>query len=217
MARLYKAVLFAVPMLLIGSGQMRGQASIITSGVFGQGGGLCLEVSQGQSVANTWIRTHACNGSDYQKFYLSGGQLHAQGGRCIGIWGSGNNWDHIVAAPCNSNRDQQWRVEGKQIKSNLTNRCWDLKNGWLGDNGEIQLWDCHWGYNQEFAAFSTNRVATYAPINWGPRTNIWQSVLNAITNSAPFTMPIGNNLTGAVFQLNGSAPLNGASALVAGR
>jgi hypothetical protein len=211
MNRYGKALFLVVAILLTATGRAQAQASIATAL-----SGFCLEVTQGQDVAHTWVRTRRCNGTDFQKFALNGaGEMRAQGNRCIGIWGRGQNWDHIVAAGCNGNRDQKWRIDGHQIKSQLTNRCWDVKDGSVFENGEIQLWDCHWGYNQEFGAFNTNQVVSYAnaPLSAG---NILQTIVKSITSggSSSFTMPIGNNLKGAVFPLNGSAPLNNSTPLV---
>jgi hypothetical protein len=204
MTRIGKAFFLALPLLLVGTTKAHAQASIATALT-----GYCLDVSQ------NWLRTQKCNGSDYQKFTLSRstGEMRTQGNRCIGVWGKGQNWDRLIAAGCNGNPDQKWRIDGHQIKSNWTNRCWDVKNGSLLENGEIQLWDCHWGYNQEYGAFNTNRVVSYAPLSAG---NILSTMVKAITagGNAQFTMPIGNNVTGAVFPLNGSSPLNGAAPLV---
>jgi hypothetical protein len=213
MTRYTRAALFAIAMLLVGTEGARGQASIVTGLT-----GYCIEVTPGSTdPARSMLRTRKCDGGDYQKFWYnrSTKELQAQGRRCVGVWGNQQNNDRLTVAPCNGNKDQKWRFDGHQIKGVYNNRCWDVRNGSLLEYGEMQIWDCHWGYNQEFGAFNTNRVVSYPPLSAG---DILSKMVKAVTSggSASFTMPIGNNLQGAAFPLNGAAPLANVTPLAGG-
>lgn len=204
MIRYAKPLFLGVAVLFAVTESARGQASIATGLT-----GYCIEVTPGSTdPARSMLRTRRCDGGDYQKFYYnrSTQEMQAQGNRCVGVWGNQQNNDRLTVAPCNGNRDQKWRIDGHQIKGVYNNRCWDVRNGSLLEYGEMQIWDCHWGYNQEFGAFSTSTRASYAPLG---TPNILAIMVRNITSggSASFTMPIGNNVQGAVFPLNGSAPL----------
>ena len=204
MTRFEKTFLLAIPLMFVGPAKARGQASIVS-----QLNGYCIDVSQ------TWLRTQFCNGSDNQKFSLNtrSGEMRTQGNRCVGVGDShGQNNDRLIAWTCDGSANQKWRVDGNQIKG-INGRCWDIRNASLLTNGELQIWNCWGPPNQHWGAFNTNQRVTYPPLTAG---NILGVIIKTIASfgSNSFTMPIGNNLKGAVFQLTGAAPLANVTPLV---
>ncbi|NRB24146.1 NPP1 family protein [Shewanella sp.] len=105
--------------------------------------GLCLDVQSGVESGNRII-TYTCKESSNQQFVYNSSNKTIKvkdTNLCLDVY-QGVNADNqtIQVYTCNSGTNQQWTLDGKLIKSNLsgTARCMDRN----ASNGHINLWTC---------------------------------------------------------------------------
>lgn len=114
-------------------------------------GGLCLDIEGSARPGNNLI-VFDCHNAGNQRFEWSRrGELRV-GGLCVDV-ADGNTDDgaRVIAWQCNGQRNQRWRSEGGQIRSEATGKCLDLKEGRSRPKQPVIMWRCNGKSNQQWS------------------------------------------------------------------
>ncbi|BCL17369.1 glycoside hydrolase family 64 protein [Micromonospora sagamiensis] len=112
----------------------------------------CIDVPSSNFVDRAPLQMWTCNGTNAQKWTLSGGAVRSQNNKCIDVdGGATGNGAVIQLYTCNGTGAQQFTLTATGDLVNLqANRCVDIKDWNSGDGARLQLWDCAGTANQKW-------------------------------------------------------------------
>jgi hypothetical protein len=196
-------ILAACATMVAAAGRAGAQSMIVSGHV-----PLCMDVANAKRDAGTPLITFFCNGGANQQFTISrAGEVRVYGDRCLDAsGGKGNDGDKVIIWSCTGAANQKWRVARNQLVG-INNKCMDIKNGSILPWGEVILYKCTGGNNQKWGSLTMRGGGTVPLQDMGKYKALSDAVVRQaqLTNAAPFTMPIGNNVA-QVTPLNNSTP-----------
>jgi hypothetical protein len=110
-----------------------------------QGGGHCVEVPNGDAVADRGLQMAECNSGAAQMFIYDPAAMHLMiGGLCVDANG-GKPGDLVKLARCATGAGQIWRSEPKGNFTKLvggSGLCFDIRYGSKELGAPVQSWNC---------------------------------------------------------------------------
>jgi len=110
-----------------------------------QGGGHCIEVSNGDSIPGQGLQMADCDSSAAQIFIYDPAGMHLTiGGLCADANG-GKPGDLVKLRPCEAGANQIWKSEQKGNFTKLVGQnglCLDIRYGSKENGAPVQTWTC---------------------------------------------------------------------------
>jgi hypothetical protein len=110
-----------------------------------QGGGHCIEVPDGDAVADRGLQMAECNSGAAQTFVYDPAAMHLMiGGLCVDANG-GKPGDLVKLSPCGAGANQIWKSEPKGNFTRLVGPnglCLDIRYGSKEVGAPVQSWNC---------------------------------------------------------------------------
>ncbi|MFJ5036062.1 ThuA domain-containing protein [Streptomyces sp. NPDC088560] len=115
-------------------------------------GGKCVDVQAANAGNGTTVQLFDCNGTDAQKWTMSGdGTLKALG-KCLDVTGAGTvNGTKVQLFDCNGSGSQVWRLgPNGSLVNPQSGKCLDATGFSSADNTPLQIWSCRATDNQNW-------------------------------------------------------------------
>jgi glucosylceramidase len=113
-------------------------------------GGKCVDVAGANSANGTAVQLYDCNGTNAQRWTVTGGTLQALG-KCMDLTSGGTaNGTQVQLYDCNGTGAQQWNPSGGQLINPQSGRCLDATGVSSANGTRLQIWDCSGGANQQW-------------------------------------------------------------------
>ena len=114
----------------------------------------CLTARGGAAANGTPLELQPCTGSAAQKFSWVGNQLKVLGVCVDDSGGNTANGTLLQVWACDSNNaNQQWTLDGGQLRLASANKCIDISGFNASPGVQLNLWDCLAGINQLWQMF----------------------------------------------------------------
>jgi chitinase len=114
-------------------------------------GGKCVDVAGAGSANGTTVDLYTCNGTNAQKWAISGGAVQSLG-KCLDVAAAGTaNGAKVQLYDCNGTGAQQWtHTSSDQFVNAGSGKCLDATNQSSADGTPLQIWSCAGTANQSW-------------------------------------------------------------------
>jgi Ricin-type beta-trefoil lectin domain len=137
------AAVAAMMILLVAGAAAQGFPTMLQ--ISPQGGGHCIEVPNGDIVADRGLQMAECNSGAAQTFVYDPAAMHLMfGGLCVDANG-GKPGDLVKLARCAAGANQIWKSEPKGNFTKLVGGgglCLDIRYGSKEPGAPVQSWNC---------------------------------------------------------------------------
>jgi chitinase len=112
-------------------------------------GGKCVDVAAAGTANGTTVDLYTCNGTNAQKWAVSGGTVQALG-KCLDVNAAGTaNGSKVQLYDCNGTAAQQWtHNSSNQFVNAGSGKCLDATGQSSADGTPLQIWTCATSANQ---------------------------------------------------------------------
>jgi predicted alpha-1,2-mannosidase len=144
----------AAPPSYPGSGSAQPPAPVAPAGpVTSALPGKCLDVDHSQTADGTKVDLYTCNGTNAQRWTVTGDGALQAFGKCLDVYHSGTaNLSPVDLYTCNGTGAQRWvyNASTHALVNPESGRCLDDPNGNTTDGTQLEIYTCNGGDNQNW-------------------------------------------------------------------
>jgi predicted alpha-1,2-mannosidase len=132
----------SAPPSYAGSGGPGTRTGPITSGIAGK----CVDVKNSSAADGTPVQLYTCNGTNAQKWTVTGDGTLTAFGKCLDVTTSGTaNGTKVQLYRCNGTGAQQWTYDAtaKSLTNPESGKCLDDPDSTTTDGTQLQIYTCN--------------------------------------------------------------------------